>query len=284
MKRFFKTSPLYTEIFEEVWLWNEFPYNGGVHDFGIDLVAKKKDFDEYCAIQCKFYDETNPVSKEDVDSFIGASGKPFFINGKPYRYSERIIVSTTDKWTLTAEMEIVGQTPPITRIRLNDLQHSGIDWDDFSLQNINSMKRDKRKKEYTHQVEAINAVLDGFSKSNRGKLIMACGTGKTFTALKIGERLTKGNGSILFLVPSISLLNQTLLEWSAQCQYEYSVFAICSDPKASRDSDSLERVSDTIIPATTNVERLIEYYTNNWADDELKLFFSTYQSIDVISN
>ena len=77
MKRFFKTSPLYTEIFEEVWLWNEFPYNGGVHDFGIDLVAKKKDFDEYCAIQCKFYDETNPVSKEDVDSFIGASGKPF---------------------------------------------------------------------------------------------------------------------------------------------------------------------------------------------------------------
>ena len=283
MKRFFKTSPLYTEIFEEVWLWNEFPYNGGVHDFGIDLVAKKKDFDEYCAIQCKFYDETNPVSKEDVDSFIGASGKPFFINGKPYRYSERIIVSTTDKWTLTAEMEIVGQTPPITRIRLNDLQHSGIDWDDFSLQNINSMKRDKRKKEYTHQVEAINAVLDGFSKSNRGKLIMACGTGKTFTALKIGERLTKGNGSILFLVPSISLLNQTLLEWSAQCQYEYSVFAICSDPKASRDSDSLERVSDTIIPATTNVERLIEYYTNNWADDELKLFFSTYQSIDVIS-
>ena len=99
------------------------------------------------------------------------------------------------------------------------------------------------------------------------------GTGKTFTALKIGERLTKGNGSILFLVPSISLLNQTLLEWSAQCQYEYSVFAICSDPKASRDSDSLERVSDTIIPATTNVERLIEYYTNNWADDELKFFF-----------
>lgn len=283
MKKYFLTCPLYAETFEAVWTWVEFPYNGSKHDTGIDLVAKKKDFDEYCAIQCKFYDENYSVSKSDVDTFISASGKPFFIDGKPVRYSERIIVSTTDKWTSTAEDTIEGQLPPVTRIRLKDLKDSGIDWDSFSLNNINGMKRDERKQERPHQKDAIEAVLNGFQSADRGKLIMACGTGKTFTSLKIAEALTNGKGNVLFLVPSISLLNQTLLEWSAQCKYEYSVFAICSDPKASASSDEGGRISDTIIPATTNVERLIAYYSFGWSETGMKLFFSTYQSIDVIA-
>ena len=283
MKKYFLTCPLYAETFEAVWTWVEFPYNGGKHDTGIDLVAKKKDYDEYCAIQCKFYDENYPVSKADVDTFLSASGKPFFIDGKPMRYSERIIVSTTDKWSSTAEDTIEGQLPPVTRIRLKDLKDSGIDWDSFSLNNINGMKRDGRKQERPHQTKAIEAVLNGFQSADRGKLIMACGTGKTFTSLKIAEAITNGTGNVLFLVPSISLLNQTLLEWSAQCKYDYSVFAICSDPKASASSDEGGRVSDTIIPATTNVERLIAYYTFGWSETGMKLFFSTYQSIDVIS-
>ena len=199
------------------------------------------------------------------------------------RYSERIIVSTTDKWSSTAEDTIEGQLPPVTRIRLKDLKDSGIDRDSFSLSHINEMKRDVRKHEYPHQTKAIEAVLSGFQSAERGKLIMACGTGKTFTSLKIAETLTNGTGNVLFLVPSISLLNQTLLEWTAQCKYDYSVFAICSDPKASAASDEGGRVSDTIIPATTNVERLIAYYTFGWSETGMKLFFSTYQSIDVIS-
>jgi len=209
----------------------------GKHDTGIDLVAKKKDYDEYCAIQCKFYDENYPVSKADVDTFLSASGKPFFIDGKPMRYTERIIVPTTDKWSSTVEDTIEGQLLPVTRIRLKDLKDSGIDWDSFSLSDINEMKRDGRKHEYPHQTKAIEAVLSGFQSADRGKLIMACGTGKTFTSLKIAEVLTNGTGNVLFLVPSISLLNQTLLEWPAQCKYDYSVFAICSDPKASAASD-----------------------------------------------
>lgn len=283
MKKFFMTSPLYAGTYESVWLWNEFPYNGGKHDFGIDLVAKKKDFEEYCAIQCKFYDENNTVSKADVDTFLSASGKPFFIDGKPMRFSDRIIVSTTDKWTSTAEETIGGQLPPVTRIRLKDLKESGIDWDSFTLSNINGMKCNGKKHELPHQSKAIAAVMAGFKNADRGKLIMACGTGKTFTSLRIAEAVTNGNGNILFLVPSISLLNQTILEWSAQCKYNYSVFAICSDPKASRSSDEADHILDTIIPATTNVDRLTAYYTFGWSENGLKLFFSTYQSIDVIS-
>lgn len=283
MKKYFLTCPLYAETFETVWTWSEFPYNRGKHDMGIDLVAKKKDYDEYCAIQCKFYDENCSVSKADVDTFLSASGKPFFIDGKPVRYSERIVVSTTDKWSSTAEDTIDGQMPAVHRIRLKDLRESGIDWDSFSLNNVEDMKRSERKTARSHQTKAIEAVLNGFRSADRGKLIMACGTGKTFTSLKIAEALTNGIGNVLFLVPSISLLNQTLLEWSAQCSYDYSVFAICSDPKASAASDEGGRVSDTIIPATTNVERLIAYYTFGWSETGMKLFFSTYQSIDVIS-
>ena len=284
MKRFFIISPLYHELFSDVWLWNEFPYNGGKHDFGIDLVAKMNGIDEYCAIQCKFYAEDYSIQKSDVDTFLSASGKAFFVNGEPKRYSDRIVVSTTDKWSKTAEDTIEGQNPAVTRIRLKDLKESGIDWDSFKLNNLDTMKRDQLRHVRPHQKKAIDKVIEGFKTASRGKLIMACGTGKTYTSLKIAEELTEGKGNILFLVPSISLLNQTLLEWSAQCKYDFSVFAICSDPKASKNADDGNRVSDTVIPATTNVESLCSYYEKGWEKTKFKLFFSTYQSIEVIHN
>lgn len=281
MQKVFQTSPLYAEIYEKVWLWSEFPY-AETNDIGIDLVAKKRDADEYTAIQCKFYDEKTPVSKDDVDTFLSASGKAFYINGKECRYSERIIVSTSDKWSSNAESTISGQLPPVTRIRVQDLQECGIEWSSFTLDNLTDMQKSPKKSPRPHQIEAIQAVIEGLKTTSRGKLIMACGTGKTFTSLKIAEEQTKGTGNVLFLVPSISLLNQTLLEWSAQCSYEYRVFAVCSDPKASKDADSMDSLTDTLIPATTNVEKLMKAYQSDKSGNVLNLFFSTYQSISVI--
>ena len=282
MKKYFLTSPLYSEIFEEVWLWSEFPY-ANTHDIGIDLVAKVRDKDEFYAIQCKFYDVNNSVSKDDVDTFISASGKAFYIDGVEHRYSGRIIVSTTDKWSSNAEETINGQLPPVNRIRLQDMKDSGIDWDSFTLDKIEEMKVCSKKKERPHQVEAIDAVINGFKDSERGKLIMACGTGKTFTALKIAEAITNGTGNVLFLVPSISLLNQTLVEWTAQSKYKYRVYAICSDPKASKTSDNIDSITDLVIPATTDVNKLIARYVGEDSDNTLNFFFSTYQSIEVVS-
>lgn len=287
IKHVFLTSPIYQEMYENVWTWTEFPYNGGRHDYGIDLVAKAKDIDEYYAIQCKFYDEEHSVSKSDVDTFLTASGKPFYIKGVPVRYAGRIIVSTTDKWTSTANDIIEGQIPAVTRIRLRDLKEIGIDWESVSVDNPSSMKRSKKKVIRPHQKIAISNVLNGFKTADRGKLIMACGTGKTFTALKIVEELTKGNGNVLFLVPSISLLNQTLLEWTKECNYDYQVYAICSDPKVTRSkSETIDNLADTVVPATTNVENLVDGYTNLWNASNkkgIRFFFSTYQSIDVIA-
>lgn len=282
MQRYFLTSPLYSEIYEQVWRWSEFPY-ANTHDIGIDLVAKLRDKDEFCAIQCKFYDVNNYVSKDDVDTFLSASGKAFYIDGVEHRYTERIIVSTTDKWTSNAEETIIGQLPPVNRIRLQDLKDSGIDWDSFTLDKIDDMKVCAKKKERPHQIEAIDAVINGFKSSDRGKLIMACGTGKTFTALKIAEAITNGTGNVLFLVPSISLLNQTLVEWSAQSKYKYRVYAICSDPKASKTSDNIDSLTDLVIPATTDVNKLISRYDTDDSNDTLNFFFSTYQSIEVVS-
>lgn len=282
MQRYFLTSPLYSEIYEQVWLWSEFPY-ANTHDIGIDLVAKVCDKDEFYAIQCKFYDVNNSVSKDDVDTFISASGKAFYIDDVEHRYSGRIIVSTTDKWSSNAEETIIGQLPPVTRIRLQDLKDSGIDWDSFTLDKIEDMKICSKKTERPHQREAIDAVIEGFKNSERGKMIMACGTGKTFTALKTAEAVTNGTGNVLFLVPSISLLNQTLVEWSAQSKYKYRIYAICSDPKASKTSDKIDSLTDLVIPATTDVNKLMNQYYGADTDDTLNFFFSTYQSIEVVS-
>lgn len=287
IKRIFLTSPIYKEIYENVWTWAEFPYNGGRHDYGIDLVAKIKDLEEYYAIQCKFYEDEYSVSKRDVDTFLTASGKPFYIDGIPVRYAGRIIVSTTDKWTKTANDIIEGQIPAVTRIRLKDLKEVGIDWNSVLVNDLSSMKKAQKKVPLPHQEVAISKVLEGFRTVDRGKLIMACGTGKTYTALKVVEAITKGDGNVLFLVPSISLLNQTLLEWVKECNYDYQVYAVCSDSKVTKSrNESIEDLTDTIVPATTDAERLVEEYTKLWNISDKKVirfFFSTYQSIEVIS-
>lgn len=280
IKQFLLVSPLYSRVYDKVWLWTEFPYNGNQHDLGIDLVAHIRGEDDgYCAVQVKFYDETHAVQKADVDTFLSASGKPFYIDGVPVYFQQRLIVSTTDKWSDTAENTIIGQRPPVNRIRLKDLRDSGIDWDSFTLDSIESMKQAPKKQPRPHQREAIKSVLSGFAEHDRGKLIMACGTGKTLTGLKIAEGLTQGNGNVLVLVPSISLLNQTLSEWAAQCAYPYTVYGICSDPKASKITE--DEIIDTMVPATTNVDTLIRQFTD-CDSNTLQLFFSTYQSINVV--
>ncbi len=279
VKQFFLTDRLYADLVDKVWLWNEFPYRGSHVDTGIDIVISKKNSMEFWAVQCKFYDEKYTVSKSDVDTFLSASGKSFVVDGHKIHFSERFVVSTTDRWGKNAVDAIENQFIPVHRIRLQDFKDSSIDWESFSLSRIDSMKIAKKKSLLHHQIEAVDDVMVGFENADRGKLIMACGTGKTFTSMKIAERVTNGKGNVLFLVPSISLLNQTLVEWTAQISYDFHVYAICSDPKASISSESI----DTIIPATTDVNRLLASYLANKDDNHLNIFFSTYQSIDIVA-
>ncbi len=278
IKMFLESEPKYLNTLSNVWTWKDFPYRDNIGDIGIDLVAKTYT-NEYWAIQCKFYDEEHTISKDDVDTFLASSSKMFYVDSKPTKYSYRLIASTTDKYNKNAEIELRNQDPQVGRLGIADLLESQIDWKKYSLMSKKMEVKDK-KNPRKHQIDAISDVLNGFKNYDRGKLIMACGTGKTFTSLRIAEEQLNGKGNVLFLVPSIELASQSLTEWSAQCRYSFDAAVVCSDNKASKGENSIELG----FPSTTDVTRLKEWYEIINNDDRpLNFIFSTYQSIDVVS-
>lgn len=120
--------------------------------------------------------------------------------------------STEGEWSVNAEDMLIGQTIPVRRIGLSEMRASPVQWDSFAARH--DIVLEPRKDLRPHQREALDAVRAGLTLHDRGKLIMACGTGKTFTALKIAEDLVGADGRILFLVPSLALMAQTVREWS----------------------------------------------------------------------
>ncbi|MDY6171707.1 MAG: DEAD/DEAH box helicase family protein [Fusobacterium necrophorum] len=188
IKHWFLSTPLYCNELKEVWLWNEFPYKSqfGGSDSGIDLVLLTHDGD-YTAVQCKFYSLNSSIDKGDVDTFISTSAKVFDVDGASIKFTRRIFVSTTNKWTKKANELIENQEIPVTRISLSILEDSGVDWNKLYQGNFGEKARKEKKKIRDHQNNALRNVNSHFKENNRGKLIMACGTGKTFTSLKIAE-------------------------------------------------------------------------------------------------
>lgn len=281
MVRYFDLDPLLSQQYDEVWRWIDWPGRKGKPDTGIDLVARERHSGEYTAIQCKFYEPTHTLRKEDIDSFFTASGKNPFNN--------RIIISTTDRWGKNAEDALEDQTIPVQRIGLAEIADSPIDWDiawvdgDLQIDVSEATRHEPRQ----HQATAIEKVFAGFAAGNdRGKLIMACGTGKTFTALKIAERTATehgGSARILFAVPSISLLSQTLREWTAQTQLDLRAFAVCSDTKVSRAAEDINTY-DVAIPVTTNAATLAHEMEHRKRAKGLTVVFTTYQSLPVIAD
>ena len=228
---YMQTEPLYKEEYQEILLYPDWvkKYGGqyGVvnqTDTGIDLVAKTHD-GEFHAIQCKNLDPQKIINKSDIDSFFTASGKKYF--------SYRLIFTATDKWSKNAEEALPDQHIPVAQITLHDLENSVIDWTQFYLGQTPILKAKKSLRK--HQTEALAKVKAGFaSGATRGKMIMACGTGKTFTALRIAEDLTGKGKRVLFLVPSLSLLSQTLREWTQDSEIPLINFAVCSDSEVGK--------------------------------------------------
>ncbi len=292
MQAYLKTTALYAHLFEEVWLWMEFPYHDqfGGKDTGIDLVAKTYTGD-YWAIQCKCYAADSYIDKPSVDSFLATSGRSFDIDGEPKTFSQRLWISTTNKWNATAEQTIRNQNPPVTRLNLIDLDNDAVDWGALEKGVFGTSARTAQFSVLDHQKTAVNKTHEYFQieGNNRGKLIMACGTGKTFTSLKIAENETDNKGLILFLVPSIALLGQTLRVWKAQSVQPLEAICICSDAQVSKsvsknDDGSSFGTIDLALPATTDVHvivRQLRYLRGK--QQGMTVVFSTYQSIEVVS-
>lgn len=282
MVDYFWLDPTLSVEYDEVQRWPDWPHRENTHDTGIDLVARNKLTGEWTAIQCKFYDPKHTLVKGDIDSFFTASGKSW----DGISFTNRIIISTTDKWSKNAEDALVNQAIPVQRIGLAEISESPIDWMrlvpgglDFELKK--AVKYGLRK----HQKEAIAKITAGFATHDRGKWISACGTGKTFTSLKLAEQLCSENGGhlrVLFLAPSISLVSQSLREWMAQAQTDIRPFVVCSDTKAGRQAEDIT-THDIPLP-TTNAAKLADGLASVGKRMRgMTVVFSTYQSIDVVA-
>ncbi len=288
VKTYLQQEPSYQDLFGgQVYLWEEWRKHcmqqgqpdPGV-DAGIDLVAVEvtKDNPRIFAVQAKFYAEDAKISKAaGIDSFLSAMGKAPFTNG--------LLVLTTFKATEHVINLVQGRDKPVNIISLSDLEASLIDWSQY-LPEATAVTLRSKKALRPHQQSALYATLTGFERESRGKLIMACGTGKTFTSLKIAEAYAGAGKRVLFLVPSLSLLSQTLTEWTQESSTPLHSFAVCSDSDVGKKKggDDFEmQVHELRYPATTDPARLALEMGKRHDGAHMSVVFSTYHSIDTIN-
>lgn len=283
-RAYFQNEPTYQNEFKNIWMLADVPEEYGIPktDIGVDLVAETFT-GELVAIQAKFYDRA--IQKSNIDSFLSELGKNYYKSG--------IIVASTDKWGKNAEKALSDRSD-VVRIGLSDLRNSRIDWDKFSFERPDEVTVKAKKKPRYYQKEVIEKALAYFKENDRGQLIMAPGTGKTFTSLKVAEAMAKESDKeqyvVLYLVPSIQLLTQTLRGWNNDTDMTMSSMAVTSDRNASRSSVKQDesniqiKASDIGYPATTSPEKVLNNYRELMGKPkkELLVVFGTYQSIDVL--
>ncbi|AQA04894.1 hypothetical protein BVC93_23550 [Mycobacterium sp. MS1601] len=260
---FLENDPVYSRELTRVWRWTDWPGRWG-GDAGIDLVAEDRNGDLW-AIQAKAYDPKYRVSKRDVDKFLSESGRKVF--------AFRMLIATTDLIDHTGERTIQQQEKRSTFFRLNDLRAAAVDWPTSPVQ-LWPAKARKPAKPRRHQKDAIRDVVKGFTTSDRGQLIMACGTGKTLTVLFITEKLEARR--TLVLLPSLSLLKQTLNEWRANCANDFAALPVCSDDTvAGIDDAAIAHTTDLGVPVTTDPTEIAAFLRRKSGP---LVVFSTYQS------
>ena len=270
------------QYYDAVWTYADWIAQRGqgesAQDTGIDLVARLRGNPEhFCAIQCKFYSHDHRLQRGDIDSFISASGKTPFV--------ERLIIDTTDVApgrNVQALLNDADHYIPTRRIGLHDLEQSRLNWSIFIQSG--GVELHPRKTLRPDQEEALEAVCQGLEHRDRGKLIMACGTGKTFTSLRIAETLAGQGKRVLFMVPSLALMSQTVTEWSQDAEVNLHAFAVCSDVQVGKRQDDTADLQqhDLAFPATTHPATLARAASPE-AKDAMTVVFATYHSIRTLT-
>ena len=278
---FLKNDLVQSGRYSDVWTFGKWAAANGEdgRDTGIDLVAELRNEEGFVAIQCKFYSPQHRVKKKDIDSFLSASSRHPFVH--------RVVIDTTEvDWSKNADFTIANQSIPVVRIGLTALRNSAIDWSAFEVDS-KKIKLRPKKALLEHQQQALTAVESGFGEHDRGKLIMACGTGKTFTALKIAENLAGEGKRVLVLVPSLALIAQTVREWTNDTKVGLRSFAVCSDVQVGKRRKYTNDVAEIEaheldFPATTNPAKLAARAGVN-DEKRMTVVFGTYQSISVLT-
>ncbi|MDR2301881.1 MAG: DEAD/DEAH box helicase family protein, partial [Deltaproteobacteria bacterium] len=203
MVNFLKTYQVYEQSFERVWRWRDFPFRHEISgkDIGIDLVAKTTD-GEYWAIQCKCYQEDAYINKNSLDSFLGPSGKTFTDDsGSKVSFANRLFISTTNNWSSEASFELRNQIIPCTKLSLSDLESAQVDWKKLDQGLFGNQSCLPGKNPLPHQTKALREYDNHYKTYDRGTLVMACGTGKTYTSLLMAEKETQNKGLVIFFAP-----------------------------------------------------------------------------------
>ncbi len=257
---------LWSSLVKEVWLWDEWPKRN-TRDLGIDLVAEGFDGTLW-AIQCKAYDPEGSLKKADIDSFLSASSQK--------QFSNRLLITTTKTIGENARNTISDQEKPVQIVDWIRLNESSVDWSlaEKGLKAKQHVPRELRP----HQLKALTSVVDGLSTSDRGQLIMACGTGKTLTGLRINEVMQ--NDLTVLLVPSLTLLSQTLKDWLTDKKIDFKWLAVCSDDSVTSDPQDNARLVDYDLPATTDIKVIQKFLETTGK----KVIFSTYQSSEILKS
>jgi superfamily II DNA or RNA helicase len=270
VKWFLKHDPEWSTQVDEVWLWDEWPGKWGI-DKGIDLVFRHRNGDIW-AVQAKCYSGDYYITKADIDTFLSESNRKVI--------SRRLLMASTDRIGDNAREVCAGQEKPVTHFLLSEFEKAAVDYPS-DYKHLRSAKRKKKPTPHDYQEEAISAVAKGFKTDDRGQLIMACGTGKTFTTLWIKEQLKSQN--TLVLLPSLNLLAQTVREWTFASKSKLDVLCVCSDQSVGRkrdDDEATQSVSDVPFPVTSSIADIRDFLKGSGD----KVIFSTYQSSDLIAD
>ncbi|WP_370185145.1 Helicase associated domain protein [Rhodococcus wratislaviensis] len=264
---FLRHDPVYARELRHVWLWKDWPQRWGA-DAGIDLVAEDR-LGRLWAIQAKAYNPAVSITKRDVDTFLAESGRPEF--------AFRLLIATTNLIGRTAKRTLEAQEKQASVLLRGDLEVAAVDWprSPADLRPPRLVPNRPRP----HQREAIDKVIKGFDEYDRGQLIMACGTGKTLTALFINEELAAER--TLVLLPSLSLLAQTLREWTSHTAQAFDFLPVCSDETVADPDAAVANTSDLGFPVTTAPEEIATFLRRRSGP---RVVFATYQSSPQIAD
>ena len=267
VRSFLKTDRMYAERFDEVWMWKDYPGRDGRIDPGIDLVARERD-GSLCAIQCKFYDKTT-LTKRAIDSFLEA--------GSRSEFRSMMLVYVGRGYGKTAQAALEGHK--CTVLNFESLAGSNIKWPDLAA-GLTEVGRRKPHDLYDHQREALDDVVSGLERPDRGQLIMACGTGKTLTSLRIAEHMVGAGGLVLYAVPSISLMRQAIRYWSEQRTIPHGYVGVCSDSTVSHGGKTDIPIIEMEIGVSTDEERIATAMSRDHT--KMTVVFTTYQSMEAV--
>lgn len=276
MRAAFEKNPQYNDRFERVWLWTDWPDRitfGYGADAGIDLVAAEHD-GGVCAIQCKLYSAGAKVPSSDIDSFLAEAGKAPFTSSLLVNTGEL----TTQSWS-----KVHNATKRCEVLSGFQLDQWPVRWSEC-FDDPDKVHFAERAEPRIDQQEALDKIAKGFQEHDRGQLRMPCGTGKSLVSLWAAEQQVGRGGRVLYLVPSIALMAQTMRVWAFHRALPHRYGAVCSDVTAGRNADAAKsELAELLAPPSTNRDQIAATMRTQVSDAAMQVWFCTYQSVPLLA-